>query len=300
VPIESNSLVSPPNDHTQRAWRYMDFAKFVALISRSELHLCNLEKLAKDDPHEGLLSAPNYRHREWKTIADLTAEERKTIFFRPMRGEEERIQFESTRNSREFWLRRRFYDRRALLANCWHLNDDESAAMWSQYASNGMGIAITSSYSRMIEALAGAPQYLVCGVVKYLDWTKEPVDNSFVFPFSKRMSFKHENELRILHWDQAVQEAINGPCNRLAAHMMDHLYRRISAPINWDLVRSEVESIPYKGGISVPVKLATLINEVYVSPNSPDWFLDVVARVSESFSLKLSPKRSDLLSSPIR
>jgi hypothetical protein len=217
-----------------------------------------------------------------------------------MSGEEERIQFESQRNSREYWLRRRFYDRRALLANCWHVNEYESAAMWNQYAASGMGIAITSTYARMISALSNSPHNLAVGVVKYLDWDKEPVDNSFVFPFSKRMSFRHENELRIVHWDLVVQEPINALCQRLASHMMDHLYRRFTTPINWDLIRSEVEAVPYKAGISIPVNLETLISDLYVSPTSPDWFLDLVATVSDRFSLRLLPKRSDLMSSPMR
>jgi hypothetical protein len=256
--------------------------------------------LAKGDPHEGLLSAPNYRHRQWNSIADLTEEEYKAIFFRPMTGEEERIQFESHRNSREYWLRRRFYDRRALFANCWHLNRYESAAMWSQYASTGVGIGITSSYARIVSALAKAPQLLTAGIVKYLDWDKEPVDNSFVFPFSKRMSYRHENELRIVYWDTPVQESINALCQRLTRHMMDHLYRRISTPINWDLIRSDVEAVGYSEGVSVPVDLAELIDEVYVSPIAPDWFLEVVTSVSSRFSLTISPRRSDLLSSPMR
>jgi len=49
MPVVLNPLVSPPSNHNERAWRYMDFAKFVALISRRPLFLCNLETLAKAD-----------------------------------------------------------------------------------------------------------------------------------------------------------------------------------------------------------------------------------------------------------
>ncbi len=52
-----------------------------------------------------MLSQPNYRHRQWHTISDLTPEEHKAIFFTKMSAERERVQFESHRNSREFWLR---------------------------------------------------------------------------------------------------------------------------------------------------------------------------------------------------
>jgi hypothetical protein len=300
MPIQPHPLVQSPASPAQRAWRYMDFAGFVSLISRSELYLCNLEVLSKFDSHEGLLSVPNYRHRAWHTIADLTDEERKQIALDGLTEEKERIQFESHRNSREYWLRRRFYDRRTLLVNCWHLNEYESAAMWSQYAASGPGIAITSTYDRIVNSLASAPQALVAGVVKYLDWDKEPVDNSFVFPFSKRKSFAHENEFRILYWDIVVQEKVNALCARLTTHMMDHLYRRITTPINWDLIRDEVEAVSFTAGLYVPIDVGLLIDEVYVSPTSPDWFVDVVDRVCNQFALHRLVQRSDILTSPMR
>ena len=299
--VETSPFLSAPADHSERVWRYMDFAKFVSLISRGELFFCNLEVLAKSDPHEGLLSQPNYyRHRQWHTISDLTPEEHTAIFFTKMSGEQERIQFESHRNAREYWLRRRFYDRRTMLVNCWHVNRYESAAMWAQYATGGQGIAITSSYTRIVDALAFAPQRVFLGKVKYLDWDSEPVDNSFAFPFSKRMSFSYENELRIVYWDIAIQEKVNALCARLSDHMMAHLYRRISTPIKWDLIEGEICSVTYEPGIYISVDIDALIHEIYVAPTSPDWFLEVVNTVCDQFSLGRVPQRSDLLSSPMR
>jgi hypothetical protein len=299
MPVEANPFASPPDDPLERVWRYMDFAKFVSLLSIHKLYFSNLEILAKDDPHEGLLSAPNYRHREWRSIADLTPEEHKTIFYEPMDGEKKRIQFESYRNSKEYWLRRRFYDRRTLLVNCWHLNRYESAAMWTQYASGGQGIAITSNYARIVESLAAAQERVFVGRVAYLDWNSERVDNSSVLPFSKRASFAYENELRLAFWDLTAQEKINALCANLASHKFDHLYRRITGPINWSLIEAEVATVDYLPGIYVPVAIDALINEVYVSPTSPDWFLDLVSTVCEKYMLNRKPVRSDLMSSPI-
>jgi hypothetical protein len=250
----------------------MDFAKFMSLISRKQLYFSNLEVLATSDPHEGLLSQPNYRHRQWHTIADLTPEERKMIFHVEMKGEQQRIQFESQRNSREYWLRRRFYDRRTLLVNCWHLSQYESAAMWVQYAMGGQGIAITSTFERIIKAFSGALERLFLGMVKYLDWGKEPVDNSFVLPFAKRLSFAHEQELRLVYWDLDVQQPVNGFCQKLSNHTMDHLYRRISGSINWSMIEDDIAKIDYKSGIYISADLDILIDQVYVSPTAPDWF----------------------------
>jgi hypothetical protein len=300
MPIELNPHVFPPANPSERAWRYMDFAKFVSLVSRRELYFCNLELLAKDDPHEGLLSIPNYRHREWHSISDLTSEEYKTIFYKDMSPEAQRIQFESHRNAREYWLRRRFYDRRTMLVNCWHLNRYESAAMWTRYGIGGQSIAITSSYTAIIDALASANERIFVGIVKYFDWNTEPVDNSSAFPFSKRASFAYENELRLVYWESHVQEKVNALCAKLSSHTMDHLYRRIQTPLNWNLIEEEVRKIEYVPGIYIPVVLDSLIDDIYVSPTSADWFLEVVSVVCEKFSLKKVPIRSEIMSPPVR
>ena len=303
MPVEHHPNITAPADPDERVWRYMDFVKFISLLSRNALYCSNLEVLAATDPHEGLLSHANYRHREWNTIADLTPDEYKAIIFDEARfnsDESKRVQFESTRNSREYWCRRRLYDRRTLFVSCWHLNGDESAAMWMQYATGGQGIAITSSYKDIIEALADAKERLVAGCVKYLDWSSEPVDNTMLFPFSKRRSFDYERELRIVYWDLTIQEPINALCKTLSNHTMDRLYRRITTPIDWTMIEKEAEKVTYERGRYIPVKLDTLIKEVYVSPTSPDWVLEVVEQVCNKFSFPRKPRRSDLLSSPIR
>jgi hypothetical protein len=164
MPVESNSDLSVPADLSERVWRYMDLAKLVSLISKGELYFCNLEVLGKSDPHEGLLSQPNYRHRQWRTISDITPEEQRVIFLKPMNPEESRIQFESHRNCRDYWLRRRFYDRRTFFVNCW---------LWTQYSTGGPGVAITSSYKRIVDALKNAPQGVLTGKVTWTGLTSQ-------------------------------------------------------------------------------------------------------------------------------
>ena len=114
------------------------------------------------------------------------------------------------------------------------------------------------------------------------------------------MSFNYENELRIVYWDLAVQAKVNSLCQRLSAHMMDHLYRRISTPTNWDLIADEVSYVTSTSGIYIPVDLNALVDEIYVAPTSPDWFLEVIQTVCGKFSLRRVPRHSDLLSSPMR
>ena len=197
----------------------MDFTKYLSLLDRGQLYFPNLEALAGSDPHEGLLAQPNYRHRGWKSIDDLTPTEWDELQMEPMTADDRQIQFWSTKNSREYRLRRRFYDRRTLFVNCWHVNDYESAAMWSGYVSGTEGIAIVSSYERIERSLAKSAERLFAGKVEYLDFEKSKVKNDLMFPLSKRISFAYENELRLIHWDLGIQERLNALCGSLAQSM---------------------------------------------------------------------------------
>lgn len=295
-------LIQTPVNEEARAWRYMDFAKFVSLLVKREMFFCNLEVLARNDPHEGLLSFPNYRHRQWKSLSDLTEEETKKIFFGDEEWTEEnkRIQFESTRNAKEYWARRRYYDRRAYSINCWHMNDHESAAMWTQYAGTGPGVAITSTFSRILRAFSKTSDRIFVGLVRYHDWLNDEVDSTFGFPLSKRMSFSHEQELRLIYWNLETQHSLNGVFEKLSRHTMDHLFRRISGPIDWDIVNVEASRVKFGDGLSIPLDIDMLIDEVYVSPTSGKWFLELIQEICKKFGLSRTPIYSDIHSAPIR
>jgi hypothetical protein len=91
----------------------------------------------------------------------------------------------------------------------------------------------------------------------------------------------------ILYTDTKISAKIERLDNKLVNHMADHLYRPINLPINWDLVENDIKDIPYDPGIYIPIDLDLLIDEVYVAPGSPDWFLQVVESVCRQFALNL-------------
>jgi len=96
--------------------------------------------------------------------------------------------------------------------SCWHANDHESAAMWKLYLSSGEGVAVRSSFNRLVGSF---PRYhqepnallIYAGLVSYVDYDTEiiPLNNAY-WPFvHKRMSFQHENEVRaVLHDHQGT------------------------------------------------------------------------------------------------
>jgi hypothetical protein len=300
MPIESHPELKPPGD-AATLWRYMGFTKYLSLLDRNQLYFPNLEALANSDPHEGLLAQPNYRHREWKSIDDLSPTERDELRLEPMAESDRQIQFWSTKNSREYWLRRRFYDRRTLFVNCWHVNNYESAAMWSGYGSITEGIAIVSDPERIVRSLTKSAERLFAGMVEYLDFEKSKVDNHLMFPLSKRISFAYENEFRLIHWDLNIQERLNALCSPLAQSMFHGPGKpKRTDEIDWGVIEDDVAGVKYPNGRYVDVELGALIEEVRVSPASGDWFLELVRSVSKRYGLAANVTRSDLLSSPVR
>jgi hypothetical protein len=279
----------------------MDFAKYVSMLDGGSLYFCNVETLARTDPHEGMLAQLNFRHRNWKELKDLTPEEWSELSMDGLDDAGKFNQFWSHKNSREYWARRRFYDRRACFANCWHIDEDESAAMWSAYAPAEYGIAVVARYSQLVEALAKAPDRVFATKVQYIDFVSESVNNEVIFPMHKRRSYSYERELRLLYWDLDVQEPINKLCAKLAATM----FRGVDQPVrtdevNWELIEDDVAKVKYDTGRNIAVDTVALVDEVRVSPLAGDWFVDLVRSVSRSYYPTIRVTRSDISSPPIR
>ena len=124
--------------------------------------------------------------------------------------------------------------------NCWHMNDFESAAMWKLYLQSNEGIAIQSTFSKLKKAVTESDLIVLIGTVNYIDYDKEVINpfNGFNSFLHKRKSFEHEKELRVILWDKMKT--------------------------NKDLV-----DLSNKTGCHIKIPLEELIENVYVSPNSP-------------------------------
>lgn len=97
-------------------------------------------------------------------------------------------------------------------ASCWVLNNVESFAMWDMYAKNGIVIRFKRKYFEQIieksissqEFKTDNSDYLVIGKVSYQDYNplkvfgKEDKMHIKYSAFRKHLSFKHEDEYRIV------------------------------------------------------------------------------------------------------
>ncbi|HEV7595297.1 MAG TPA: DUF2971 domain-containing protein, partial [Gemmatimonadaceae bacterium] len=153
--------------------------------------------------------------------------------------------------------------------NCWHESEYESAAMWDTYGKDGESIAIVLPYRALRAVL---PTEVAILRVKYDNLKTTFVsEGSSTDPFLyKRLSFRHENEVRAI-----VQEQPD-------IHSEQDL---------------EAET-PYKG-ILIGEGLFSAIQGVHVAPLAEDFFLRVVTDVSAKYGFTVAPQRSELDDGPV-
>jgi hypothetical protein len=239
-----------PTDASEKIWRYMDFAKLVSLFDSSSLYFPRLDQLS--DPFEGSLSKAEYEH--WKSVAE---------------------QGELEGNLPAHW-KGRYLDvllgnarraKRAIYINCWHRSAGESEAMWNLYASSGYGVAVQSTYDRLVATLPSAIHNgCYAGIVRYTDHHTEsmPGGNIFYAVTHKRRAFEHEKEMRAIVW---------------------------LGDLGFD-VDPDQSANPI--GLSIPITLAKIIEAVYVSPAAPPWFTDAVRGVVRQYGGEFPVRQSDL------
>ena len=148
------------------------------------------------------------------------------------------------------------------------MNSYESAAMWKVYLSRDVGIALQSTYQRLINSFVATSLKVRVGVVKYIDYDLARVDtNSLFTPYlHKRKSFEHERELRAIIWGMEHPEL----------NMAD----------------------PETHGIRIKIDLEELLEKVYLSPSSPAWINRLVKSTIKRYEIDVGVIESDLNKAP--
>lgn len=283
MPIEDHPCFQQPDVHTKLR-RHMNLAKFISLITSKQLWFANAEVLASEDPYEAMLPKPNYRHRKWVSLADVSAEDIHAIRTRGvvLNGDEDVLQ--ETRR-RDAGIRQTFALRKSFFLNCWNAADHESAAMWRLYSNEG--IAIVTTFERLKLATSHCPMALYSGTVEYLDYDVDQVDTSNVFNpvVRKRRSFDFENEVRLVYWDNSVSHVSGG---------------KVGAPIGRNRSIEELEALPVIPGHAIAVDIRQLIDEVVLSPTTEDWLVTSVSAICKKVKLDAPVYKSTLLDAPSR
>jgi hypothetical protein len=228
-----------PSDKSISIWRYMDLSKFIWMIQRNALFFCRSDRMG--DPFEGHYT---------KVIADQEEQ-----FVRALQSNTVVQAIPNSVNiGREVWrqniielpkkLKVRYF------VSCWHMNEEESPAMWKLYTSQNESICIRSRYETFARLL---PAESMLGVVKYIDYHRDSFDTGQVLNYivHKRISFEHEREIRaVIYYDETCPFEREG-----------------------------------ENGLVVAIDMATLIEEIFVSPTAQSPLSDVVAGLAEKYGL---------------
>lgn len=148
--------------------------------------------------------------------------------------------------------------RKYTFISCWHMNRFESEAMWRLYSRDTTNALAIQTTYQRLYEALGKDPSISIGKVQYLDFSKSFTSINDAFWY-KQKSFDYEKEVRAI---------IQNP-------------REAGKP-----------------GISVPVDIELLIENLYVSPYAPSWFFDVVQSILDKYLLKKSILRSQMKAIP--
>jgi hypothetical protein len=224
-------------EENAKIWRYMDFVKFLWMIDHQCLYFTNVNKFKIEDPFEGSCIPSELLKNAPVDVAKYFVNQMNTC------GP-------------------------PITVNCWHLNDCESAAMWKLYTGENKGIAIQSTFNRMVKAFEKFPDSVHIGKIRYINYQKETFKGNAPDKFepilTKRKSFEHERELRAVIWETSR-----------------------------DTPRTN------DGSVLANVNLKELIENIYIFPFSPFWHRESAQAVVKKFGLDVPVLQSELDKQPL-
>jgi hypothetical protein len=263
VPYIKHSRFTDIED-SEQIWRVMTFEKFMSILEYQTLYFARADKLGND-----LFEGHFPRHRIKGNTTTISS------FRNPSDGKVNLNISKSYNQELDEHVDREYRNlaqmqAQCLFANCWYRSKHESASLWKTYSQKN-GIAILSTVGRLKKSFESSENQIYIFEIKYIDYNSEafPSDAiSFSFaPFvHKRKEYESEKELRALIFFPATQENIQ---------RFDNL-----------------------NGMEVNVNLHTLIEKIYSSPGSDQWFLDLLDKIMNRYKLQKKIEKSILSEKP--
>jgi hypothetical protein len=211
----------------------MDLGKFIWMLQQRALFFARADKLG--DAYEGY-------YTELSAIIGEQEHMAQTQEMARMLG----LNFDIHQEKEVFkkLLRVIVEKRTKYFVNCWHINEEDSTAMWKLYGSQKESISITSTYQKLCDAL---PNEAFIGEVHYINYKRDVIEKSVPSGYGaahaalplklimhKRESYAHEREIRAVLWSEQPETS---------AKYTEENY-----------------------GLAVPIDLASVIDAVYIGP----------------------------------
>ncbi|MDC4988414.1 DUF2971 domain-containing protein [Acinetobacter baumannii] len=246
-------------------WRYMPLSKFVDILITESISFCRPDFF--EDVYEGnhsdyIKATSDILHAEGATDDLIEMFEKSAI-----KGYQE-VKYKSH-------------------VLCLHANQNESAAMWKLYGNQKDTVAIKTSVKSLKASLDSTitNQKLEFGLVNYdttvdslrcfYEADREPGEVINIHPlnflYSKRPSFEHEKEYRVL------------------ALPNQEIFAFAAADI--DVEQIKLNSLPV---IKIACDPSILIEELVIAPDSPKWFVDMIKGLVEKLGWTFPINQSQL------
>lgn len=235
---EKHPVFNSPEDEDVKIWRYLDIPKFLWLLEKRSLYFSRCDLLG--DPFEGSLPSTSGQPIVKPTIDPKLPN------------------FKMESSLEDMW-------RKDCYVCSFHMSDYESAALWSIYSKAKQGVAIQSTFKRLIDCFNKYPSNPVyIGTVNYIDYKSEIIDisNSFSPILHKRKSFEHERELRAV------------------------ILYPYGSPIQPE-------------GINVQINLDSFIESIYLAPTTKLWIKELLTSMMHKKRIKKPLEQSSLDAKPI-
>ena len=228
---------------SQRIWRYMRRERFQKLVRDGSLFFCRADGF--DDKWEGRFPI--------KMIEKFNLAARKipSSDGQSYTGIEWQVQKEVPSH----------------LVNCWHVNDQESFAMWKIYGADDPScIAIQSTLGRLKESFKATDEQIWIGEVEYVDFREWEPGNRFFNAGTPNTLKTFFLKWHYFEFEREIRAVLNKAC------------REQGDP----------------KGMLVPVDLSVLIEHVYVSPTGSDEEEKTIKAILSENTLTISTRRFDM------
>jgi hypothetical protein len=253
--LSAERLNERPGERLQRntvLWRYLDAAKLFDFFENATLFFCRADHFS--DKFEGAFT-PTLRDQISASYA---------------RGE---IDY----NYEQFKRRMR----QSVYINCWHRNQDDSAAMWALYGKSDCAVALTTTVGQLSDTLREADTEHEAWIarVEYVKHWSDPKldisppsasgsasDYARIFAY-KTKAYEYEKEVRVI---------------------IDHTAGPHAATCG------EPEA-----GLLVPVDATRLLRSIVIAPDAPPWFEKLVRQSALRYGIRAPVRRSKLAADPI-
>lgn len=229
-----------PEDKQLKVWRYLSLEKFLNLALTKSLFFSRVDLLS--DQHEGSYTKQLSSFNEDRSYKDA-------------------------KGHSEFISDRRQRLRTTMFVNCWRIDNYESEAMWKVYCPDNAGLAIQTTYQKLVDSVI-EDNGVYIGLVKYLDYEIGKFEDANILNpiMHKRHAFEHEKEVRIV-------KVNSDPWND----------RYIEVTQKWMLLDWD------------PIQA---IEKVYVNPYSDEWYFETIKTLFDRLKLGFIVEWSNIKSKP--